>query len=224
MTAISFAQASDLRVEVLDRSWAVIMDAQVILRHAGSKEHIQIARTDQIGRCTFSNIEPGLYEIEISSPGFSIHREPVRVGTADSQISLLLEVAPIAPCEDESPAAPMVRIEQAAGQSTELAGTVEEPQQILLTGVRISLQAIGRRSRPIETQTDGNGLFLFRDLKPGSYRLRAVRPGYSDFIIDSIEVKAAHCTLIQDPLEMLRCPTGMRCEPNRKVHRLAVCL
>jgi hypothetical protein len=118
----------------------------------------------------------------------------------------------------------MVTLEQATGQATSLAGTVMEPQQILLSGVRISLQSVAHRDHPIVTQIDDDGRFLFRDLKPGLYRLRAVRPGCSDFIIDSIEVKPAHRTRIEDPLEMLLCPSGVRCQPNRQVHHPAICL
>lgn len=220
MKAISFAETAEVR----DQSWAVITNAQVTLRRTGTKQPIQIASTDQIGRCAFSNIESGVYVIEISSPGFSTRMEPVRVGTGETQVSLLLAVAPIGTGTCEAGlAVPNVGFEP-AGQETFLEGAVVEPHNIRLRTITVSLRNMERKSRPIVVQTDARGQFVFRDVKPGIYQLRAVRPGYSDFIIDSIEVKLGHRTRIFDPLEMLRCPSGMHCQPNRQVHQTAICL
>jgi hypothetical protein len=148
--------------------------------------------------------------------------EHVHVGNGETQISLQLAVAPIAPCE-ELLGAPNVGFEP-IGQETLLEGAVVEAHNIQLRAVTVSLRTIERKSRPVLVQTDASGQFVFHDVKPGLYRLRAVRPGYSDFIIDSIEVKLGHRTRIEDPLEMLRCPSGMHCQPNRQVHQTTLCL
>ena len=220
--AISCAETAGLRVEVLDPTEAVISNAQVILRRAGTKEPIQIADTDQLGRCLFSRIEAGVYEIEISREGFVTRMEHVHVGNGETQISLQLAIAPIGTCQSEWLSTPNVGFEP-AGQET-LEGAVLEPRGILLPKVTVSLRSVDRKSRPLAVKTDTKGLFAFHDVKPGLYRLRAMRPGYSDFIIDSIEVKLGHRTRVEDPIEMLRCPSGMHCQPNRKVHQPGICL
>jgi hypothetical protein len=105
-----------------------------------------------------------------------------------------------------------VRLE--SGESQVVGSVVEAKDGRALTGASVVF-ARGRTKVKIgEVTTDSQGRFKLVGLPEGSYNLRVVARGYSDFVVDLVPVKAGEETRIQR-LEMRRCPSGRRCEQTK---------
>jgi len=226
LVAVSDGEAGDLRGKVIDPTGAGIERAFVVLRVVGSKESLQTIGTDEKGGFVFADVASGSYELEVSSPGFVTRTMSAQVMDAqETQIApVSLAIAAIPLCEREWLGPPTVSCEPIGRQATMLEGRVKEPLNSPLAHVIVSLSKIGREAESLATQTDAKGQFIFRRVMPGLYTLRATHPGYSDFVVKSVEIKSGQRTRIWDSLEMDRCPAGVRCKPTQKVHLQVLCL
>lgn len=226
LRGVAFAQAGSVRARVVDPMDAVIPNADVELRTRAGGTLPQITRTDLSGRFSFTAVAPGTYELLVSAQGFEPHSQSIKVTEAQeidlAQISMAL--APIAGCGPPRLEPPTIDFEATKSGQTLLDGAVVGTGGEFLAGVMITLSPIGKNTHQWKTVTGPWGSFDFSGVTPGMYSLRATRRGYADFVIDRFEIKAGQRTHMVDSLEMLNCLKRFRCEPNRKVHSVVLCL
>jgi len=128
----------------------------------------RFGETDHQGRFRFEGLDAGRYELEVF--GFRAqtrHREEVEV--ADDR-DVLIELRTVAISG---------RVVDAADQSP-------------IAGAEVTLLAPQEdgSSLPVETTTDSRGVFSLRDVSEGSWKLRAVLPGYAPEEV-AVQVDAA---------------------------------
>ncbi len=90
--------------------------------------------------------------------------------------------------------------------------------------VQVSLLPVGKGNGEATIVTGPDSSFDFTGIAGGVYEVRATRQGYSDFIVDRLELKAGQRLDIIEPLEMLDCLEGFECKPNRLVHTIYLCM
>src|SRR5260370_1022133 len=74
------------------------------------------------------------------------------------------------------------------GQSlTSLTGTVTDPTGAVIPGAAITVTNAGSASQR-ETKSDSSGRYSFAQLQPGTYQITAKAPGFSDVVIDKVEL------------------------------------
>jgi len=205
---------------------AVIPNADVEVQTRAGGTLPQITRTDLSGRFSFTAVAPGTYELHVSAPGFEPHSQSIKV-TEGQEIDLpaiSLALAPIAGCGPPHLELPTIDLEATKSGETLLDGAVVGTGGEFVAGVTITLSSISKKTRQRKMVTGPWGGFSFSGVTPGMYSLRATRYGYADFVIDRFEIKAGQRTHIVDSLEMLNCLKGLRCEPNRKIHAVVLCL
>jgi len=223
---LSYSQTGSVQGRIVDPIGAVIPNADVELRTSPDGTLGQITRTDLSGRFSFTAVAPGTYELLVSPQGFNRHSESIKV-TEGQEIDLppiSLAVAPIGGCDQPPPELPRIDLEATKSGETLLDGAVVGTGGEFVAGVTITLSSVGKKTRQRKMVTGRWGRFSFIGVTPGMYSLRATRYGYADFVIDRFEIKAGQRTHIVDSLEMLNCLKGLRCEPNRKIHAVVLCL
>lgn len=224
--AVACAQTGSIQGRVADIANAAIPNAVVELRIKGDSAPLQTTKTDWPGHFSFTDVSSGTYELHISAPGFNGLNESIKV-TEGQELDLSvisLTVAPIGGCEPPPPELPTINFEATKSGETLLDGAVVGTGGEFLAGVTITLSPIGKNTRQWKMVTGPWGSFSVTGITPGMYSLRAARRGYAGFVIDRFEIKAGQRTHIVDSLEMLNCLKGFRCEPNRKIHAVVLCL
>lgn len=75
-----------------------------------------------------------------------------------------------------------------AGQTSlsTLRGTVTDSSAAIVPGVEVTAEEVGTNVRARAVATDHLGNYEMRDLKQGTYRLRAVMPGFKTFVAEDI--------------------------------------
>lgn len=225
LPVLSHAETGSIQGQVVDPAGAVIANADVVLRIKGDSNPLQTTRTDWPGHFRLTGVPAETYELLVSAAGFNRHSESTKV-TEGQEIDLppiSLSIAPIAGCGPPPLAPPTIYSDSINSGEAELYGTVAGVSDEFIARVQVFLLPIndGRRA----TMVSGpDGSFYFSGIAPGVYRLRATRRGYADFVIDRLELNAGQRIHIIEPLEMLDCLKGFRCEPNRKVHIIELCL
>lgn len=226
LRAIAFAQAGSVQGRVVDSESAVVPRAEVQLRIKGNSRPLQTTTTDDKGNFVFAEIPAGTFELRISVSEFSFYNRTINV-TEGEKLDLLaipLAVDPIAKCEPGPLGPPTISSQPIKSGGAELYGSVAGMSGWFVDKVRVSLSPIDKNGRPTTVVTGPDSSFSFTGIRPGDYTLRATRKGYSDFVIDRLELKAGERKDIIEPLEMLDCLEGSSCEPNRQVHELWLCL
>ena len=226
LRATALAQVGSLQGRVVDFQQAVIPRAAVELRIKGNSAPLQTTTTDDRGHFALAGIPSGTFELRISAPGFELHVQTVAVkaGDAVDLLSIPLAVGAVGGCGPGPLGPPTISLNPIHAGDTELYGTVTDMTGGFIARVRASLKPIEKKNRPATIVTGPEGSFYFSGIAPGTYELRATRKGYSDFVIDRLELKVGERTDIIEPLEILDCLEGFRCEPNRQVHTIVLCL
>lgn len=220
------AQTGGIEGRVADIAGAAIPNAVVELRIKDASTALQTTKADRPGHFSFTDVPAGTYELHVSSQGFEPYIQSIKV-TEGQEIDLAqisLAVAPIGGCDQPPPELPGIIFETTKSGETLLDGTVVGTGDEFLAGVTISVSSVSKKTRQRKMVTDPWGSFGFSGISPGMYSVRATRRGYADFVIDQVEIEAGRRTHIVDSLEMLNCRKGLRCEPNRKIHAVVLCL
>ncbi|HLM98150.1 MAG TPA: carboxypeptidase-like regulatory domain-containing protein [Bryobacteraceae bacterium] len=222
----ALAQMGSVKGVVVDSTGAFVPFVDVELRIKGKVAPVEATKTDAKGHFGFAAVTPGTYELLVSGPGFDRHSQSIRVVEAqDTEVpTISLVLGEIAKCGPPRLELPTIDFERTQSSETMLDGAVVGMDRAFLAGVTITLSPIGKNTRQWTMVTGAWGSFSFSGITPGMYALRATHRGYSDFVIDRFEIKAGQRTHISEPLEMLDCPDGFRCNPNRKIHVVEICL
>lgn len=162
---LQFAVARRLRVRVLDKEsgepieGATVMlqgDAMLQLMRAGGAVAAE-PRTDADGMCVLEPLPEGTLNLQVDAPTHLQARQSVEIGESEETVTVTLE------------------------RGTFLVGRLTAPEGVEVGGIRVRLQAEGRRSgRWIHerTSSDIEGRFRFERIPPGNYKITArVRAG-----------------------------------------------
>jgi hypothetical protein len=99
LSAICFAQSTatgTVSGQVTDNQGDAVADAEIILGDVATNTS-QRAKTNESGRYTFVNVEPGIYDLSITKTGFKLVKisgEKVRVGLVLT-VNVMLEVGSV---------------------------------------------------------------------------------------------------------------------------------
>jgi len=159
-------QANTGRVDgtVRDAQGRPIPMALVSVKGVGS------VRTDSLGRYMFANVPLGAYQLTVRQPGGSAQVQQVKVGgrqTAAPPIVYRSKTPPGTKTAGASALAP--------GENTLLKGRVTEGKNKAIGGAKVTVVYPGGALR---VYSNNGGVYQLRNLKPGSYRVLAAKPGY----------------------------------------------
>jgi hypothetical protein len=180
----------------------------------GGREHT--ARTDDHGAFLLTGLPPGTYALRLEMPGFIMARRErieVKGGETVDLARVCLELGLIGYGEERIP---RTRMQPIAAGETRLEGWVRTAD-CPPVAARITLEPLDGKARGRTAQTEANGSFTVRGIAPGRYRLRVSQTGYSEFLLDEVELQSGHATVIDETLRLPRCPAGNACTPVRTV-------
>ncbi len=85
----------------------------------------------------------------------------------------------------------VVPVESLKAQSTfgSVRGTTTDQTGAVIPGAKVTLHSLDENTNSAAV-SDGEGSFVFENLKPGHYRLTAAQDGFADAVIDQIELAA----------------------------------
>ena len=215
--------AGPLSGTVVDPVGAVIVHASVDLRREGESAPSRTSSTDEVGSFQFRDLAPGTWIITVEAPGFQTRHLTFTLAM-DKEVKLpdvRLDLAPIGPCEATYQTRPDIRFETVASGAA-LTGVVDQHNGgPAIAGARVALTS---RARSYSVRTRRSGKFRFLNVRPGLYTLTVSAQGFQGFLLDAVEVKPGHTTVVADPLSIKGCPTEIQCSPARTVERINLCL
>lgn len=195
---------------IVDPSGAVIARAKVAAIIGSNRRE---AESDRYGRFAFTDLKPGPYSIEISSPGFEVKTiKSINVDENEvvlPSIELALGITP--GCGPFPPADVFTPITSARSQ---LAGRVFLDGNIRAAGALVIVYDAKGFLRDASTHTDTKGHFLIPGLRPGFYQLRIRVAGYAELVVEAVEIKGGFRS-DTEPFNLRACPDGVSC-PNVK--------
>ncbi|MEK7415160.1 MAG: carboxypeptidase-like regulatory domain-containing protein [Planctomycetota bacterium] len=169
MAALTIVVRDAAGVALADASVHVFPVGQFAYAAAPAKSIVQL-RTDQQGRCTFDAISSGKIEIVVSKAGYV------------TPPFVTCELSPAAAGQAQVMLAPACIID---GSVTLPAGS--DPGRVLVQLIEHDVQ---RRTAQRSTDVDPQGRFVFRDVPPGTYQLRAEAYGLVPPGVTTVEVTA----------------------------------
>jgi iron complex outermembrane recepter protein len=87
---------------------------------------------------------------------------------------------------------------QTLAQSTQVSGTVKDPDQSVVANASVTLSNI-RTAATLQTMSDQAGKYAFSSVIPGTYRLEAHKTGFATIAVPSLNISAAQ-SMTQDLL------------------------
>ena len=177
---VECAPQPNLTGTVLDLVGAVIADADIELY---SGKHEWHTTTDGAGRFSFPVLLPGMYDVEITRPGFRKQIiQNMRIdSSAPAPMTITMRVAsPADSCVDS-----LLRYKyvDANGESG-VRGVVSAG-----SGATVLVRRSGAEGKPLTARANDHGEFDFAGLEPGLYLLSASRQGYADFAVSNVRVR-----------------------------------
>src|SRR3954463_774218 len=89
----------------------------------------------------------------------------------------------------------------AFGQVTSLTGTVTDPASAVVPNVDITLTN-SQTGLQRAAKSDGQGRYTIPDLPPGTYRLNAKASGFSEAVVNNIQLQVNQPATVQVKLEI----------------------
>jgi hypothetical protein len=162
-----------------------------------SLDRVYEVRSTSDGAFLFSNIVPGIYDLEVSAPGFrSQIMTAVRIPEGDAQlagISLTLASVP-----DHCGFVTTVNYEALRPNSMVLSGhVVDEDSGKALGRVRVEVFGAASGTAVAATDSGPEGNFAFSDLPPGHYKVRATRKTYEPIELAAFIVPRENLTVLR---------------------------
>jgi hypothetical protein len=223
LAAAADQSAGPLSGAVVDTAGAAIPNASVDLQREGEWAPSRTSSTDAEGRFRFQHLAPGAWIITVKAPGFQTKRLTQTLVT-NEEVKLpdvRLDVLWLGGCEGTFRRRPEIRLETAAGDAA-LTGVVEQHNGG--TAIADASVALTSPARSYSVRTDRSGKFRFLNVRPGAYTLSLSAQGFAGFLLDALEVKLGHTTVVADALSLWLCPAGIQCSPARTVETTVLCL
>lgn len=180
LAAANIVGAAELTGMITDASGATV---QAVALKLISLDRVVETVSDSAGQYRFPVIEPGSYQLEVASPGFSrqsIHLDLSAQGDRTSNVirDVILQVAPTSESCGRPSSITYLPL-QAPGP--QLSGTLrtDDRKPRPVSGSKVTLWKEGA-SGPLLTRSDRRGVFRFDNLGAGYYSLRVKSTGYFD--------------------------------------------
>jgi hypothetical protein len=211
--------AGRLEGTVQDENEARVVGAEVTLLRAGTTDAVAKVRTDPQGSFVLRDMPKGLYDLQLHSVGFvrtTIRALALSGGESKRLPPLTIEVGSTG-CLDWNPL--WQQFLEVGGQSgSDLSSTVVDRDEKPLKDVTIRLTGPAQNARELRSS---DGIFRFKALQPGSYRIRVHREGYFDWEQPWVRVRTGF--LYQyPPVRLVKC-LDPRCDPSLRPPAQQVC-
>jgi len=134
--------------------------------------------SDNEGHFQFPASSPGIYDLEISSPGFSRQTLHLDLSTGgDRTLDITIQVADTS---ESCGSRPSTTYLPAKSRSPQLTGKVWDyyRRRPPLSTTMAYLSKGGEKGSVLSSPANKKGTFVFRDLSAGEYDLRIASPGY----------------------------------------------
>jgi hypothetical protein len=195
---------------VFDPARAVIPNVRVSL--AGPTE-TQTQISDGMGRVSFTNLPPGTYRLEATSPGFKKSTNTgLKVLAANAtSVEIVLNIdVPV--CDP----GPKTVLQPISSNASEVSGRVTTypllPPKVV---AQVFLKNARTGKLVASTVANSKGEFDLKDIPPGAYILTAHRDGWGDFIMESLKTQRGYATVIKWDLELPACSPGKPCRATK---------
>jgi len=217
---VLLSAASGLRGTVVDPTGAVVVGSDVAVVAKPESMAVRSTTVDATGHFRIDGLNAGEYALKISQQGFETRViGPFRLSEGEVLDfgSVMLKLGPVPNCTH------LPTVASRPAKHASLEGRVIEPDsKDVVSGARVRLS--DGRGRIRTAFTDERGAFKFSNPTAGRYRLQVSRRGYRDFIVNEVEIRAGQASMFEDSLELVHCPKGDECSPNREVGTTAICL
>ncbi|MFZ0922106.1 MAG: carboxypeptidase-like regulatory domain-containing protein [Candidatus Acidiferrales bacterium] len=105
------------------------------------------------------------------------------------------------------------RLTRPSAQSPALQGQVRDSAGRPVGGAKVSLQTVSG-GQPLQTASTADGIFRFKDVAPGVYKLTIEKDGFQSFSRDNIAIAAAEIVTMDLRLEALTAPASVQRPPQ----------
>ncbi len=177
------AAAGRLRGVIRTAEGRALPAATVIARRTEGPGFVGLTVTDGRGLYALDRLPPGRYAVQALAEGFLPTRLEglVVAGPFRTVADLILR-------RGFAAAGPVEVAGRGSGHSLRL--QAEDAQGRPLPGVHLLLQPAGLRANPLGRMTDEQGRVGPLELRPGRWRLRVVRAGWTPIIVDRLAWEA----------------------------------
>ena len=163
-------------------------------------------RTDKSQPFVFSGLEPGIYGLDLSAPGFSgLRLRKLRV-TAGEPTTLPALTLRWNSSDSSRELSPLLSFLPEPASRSALNGTVMKGSKEPVQGALVWLLCGGKQCA--ETSTDTSGQFRFAGLEPGWYAILVVWPGFFVAEVDPEVMRGfevSYDPIVLEPCQPERC-------------------
>jgi Carboxypeptidase regulatory-like domain len=105
------------------------------------------------------------------------------------------------------------RLTRPSAQTSAVQGQVRDSAGRPVGGAKVSLQAASA-GQPLQTATTADGIFRFKDVTPGVYKLTIEKNGFTSFSRENISVAASEIVTMEVRLEAVTAPASVQRPPQ----------
>ena len=163
-----------------------VAGASVSVTDPNGSGMLHVTATDGDGWFAFGKLESGSYRLTATMPGTSLQAQREALVRAPFAAVGHLFLAP----PGGKPVQQVALITAAGSNNLPLAGDISDRSGRPLTRVLLQLRRGGQRGPGITLSTQSTGTFEVAGLQPGSYSLYVHRTGYSDILVDNLNLGA----------------------------------
>lgn len=208
-------QTATLTGTVIDPLALPVANAKVqIESEAANSPHFSV-NTDKLGQFRFADVPPGIYRLEVYSPGFYTWRKAGIPLLAGRETLLPDAVLYLGLCAGWQPINVVQHLVPGDDSGT-LQGTVLDRSDSPISGASVSLNCVG-----CITKTNPEGQFVFRRLMAGNYTLAISMIGFYPEFLPNYRVRN-NLDWTYAPVRLEQCPAG-GCERSPRPAQMILC-